>query len=154
MTRRWVLAVGLPGVAMSAAGQHGPGGPGGGRGRGPGPRLDGKWWTDPRWVQRLGLSGEQQTRMEAVFQQHRLRLIDLRAALDKQEAMLEPLISAERPQEARVLEQIDRVADARADLEKANAKMLWGFRQVLTPEQWRILQMPDAGRGMGRGERE
>jgi len=92
--------------------------------------------------------------MEAVFQQHRLRLIDLRAALDKQEAMLEPLISAERPQEARVLEQIDRVADARADLEKANAKMLWGFRQVLTPEQWRILQMPDAGRGMGRGERE
>jgi hypothetical protein len=36
--------------------------------------------------------------------------------------------------------QIDKVADARADLEKANAKMLLGIRGVLTPDQWTKLR--------------
>jgi len=43
----------------------------------------------------------------------------------------------------RVAERIsfDKVADARAALEKANARMLLGIRQVLTPEQWSMLNV-------------
>jgi protein CpxP len=108
------------------------------RGFGGGP--SGRWWTDPALVQKLGLSADQQKRIDALFQQNRLKLIDLSAALEKEEAILEPLLEADRPEEAQVLSQIDRVAQARSELEKANARMLLGFRGVLTLEQWKKLQ--------------
>ena len=100
----------------------------------------GRWWMDPVLVQRLGLTADQQKRIDTLFQQNRLKLIDLSAALQKQEAILEPLLEADKPDEAQVLTQIDRIAQARAELEKANARMLLGFRSVLTLEQWKKLQ--------------
>lgn len=126
--------------------QH-PNRPPGDRGFRGGP--PGRWWMDPDLVQRLGLTADQQKRIDALFQQSRLKLIDLSAEVQKQEAILEPLLEADRPDEAQVLAQIDRVAQARADLEKANARMLLGFRGVLTLDQWKKLQ---AERPRGRGE--
>ncbi len=106
----------------------------------------GRWWTDPALVQKLGLTADQQKRIDALFQQSRLKLIDLSAALQKEEAMMEPLVEADRPEESQVLAQIDRVAQARAELEKANARMLLGFRGVLTQDQWKKLQAEDPPR--------
>ena len=108
----------------------------------------GKWWSDPRFVQMLDLTPDQQSRMNDIFNQNRLKLIDLSAALQKEEAVLEPLLAADRPDEPKILLQIDRVVQARAELEKANARMLLGLRGVLTPEQWKRLQAdaPSAGR--------
>jgi periplasmic protein CpxP/Spy len=100
----------------------------------------GRWWMDPGLVQKLGLTGDQQKRIDALFQQNRLKLIDLSAGLQKEEAILEPLLEADRPEESQVLAQIDRIAQARAELEKANARMLLGFRGVLTLDQWKKLQ--------------
>jgi len=100
----------------------------------------GRWWHNPEMAQQLGLSSEQQQKMDDIFQQNRLRLIDLNAALEKAETMLEPLMEADRPDEAKILAQSDRVADARADLEKANTRLLVGIRLVLTPDQWKKLQ--------------
>ncbi len=108
----------------------------------------GRWWMDPDQVQKLGLTADQQKRIDALFQQSRLKLIDLSAEVQKQEAILEPLLEADRPDEAQVLAQIDRVAQARADLEKANARMLLGFRGVLTLDQWKKLE---AERPRGHG---
>ena len=62
--------------------------------------------------------------MDDIFQQSRLKLIDLHAALQKEEATLDPLINADSPDETKVLAQIDKVAQARAELEKSNARML------------------------------
>jgi Spy/CpxP family protein refolding chaperone len=98
------------------------------------------WWNNRALVQRLGLSGAQQKHIDRIVQQSRLRLIDLRAALEKQELLLDPLLADDHPQESAVLAQIDRVAAARADLEKANARMLFEVRMVLTPDQWKQLQ--------------
>jgi hypothetical protein len=83
--------------------------------------------------------------MDDIFQQYRLRLIDLTASLKKEELMLEPLIDngPPTPETApKMLNQVDRIADARAELEKANSRMLIGIFQVLTPEQWSKLPMP------------
>lgn len=102
----------------------------------------GRWWSRPDMVQRLGLTPEQQKRMDDIFQQHRLKLIDLNAAVQKEEVIMEPLVSAANPDEQKIIAQIDRVAQARAELEKANARMLLDLRRVLTPEQWNKL---DAG---------
>jgi periplasmic protein CpxP/Spy len=100
----------------------------------------GRWWSDPALVARLGLNADQQKKIDGIFQQSRLRLIDLSAALQKEEAILEPLLEADPPEESKILLQIDRIAQARAELEKANARMLLGFRSVLSQDQWKKLQ--------------
>jgi periplasmic protein CpxP/Spy len=103
-----------------------------------GPR--GRWWDNPDIAQKLGLSADQQKKMDDIFQQSRLKLIDEHAAVEKEETILEPLLSADQPDEARILAQIDKVAQSRAELEKANARMLLGLRGVLTTAQWKTLQ--------------
>ena len=156
----------------------GPGGPGGGpngRSRG-GPASQpsastsveralqagpsGTWWRDAAIVQRIGLTADQQKKIEDAFQQSRLRLIDLTASLEKEEVTMEPLLAADHPDEAKILVQIDRIAQARAELEKANARMLLSFRNVLSQDQWARLKTerpsptqqhsgPPSGRGPG-----
>jgi Spy/CpxP family protein refolding chaperone len=99
--------------------------------------LAGTWWRDPEWVKTIGLTTDQQKKMDDAFQQYRLKLIDLNASLEKEELILEPLVQSVRPEDQqKILAQIDRVAEARADLEKANARMLLGIREVLTQDQW------------------
>lgn len=105
----------------------------------------GTWWRDSKYVSVLSLTADQQKRMDDVFQQSRIRLIDLKATLDKEEANLEPMLKADRLDEVMAAAQIDKVANARAELEKANAKMLLGIRQVLTPEQWMKLNSSKLG---------
>jgi periplasmic protein CpxP/Spy len=102
--------------------------------------LSGRWWKTPYMVQKVDLTAEQQQKMDDIFQQNRVKLIDLTATLDKEEAILEPLMAAAQPDAAKIRPQIDRVATARAELEKANANMLLSMRLVLTQEQWKNLQ--------------
>ena len=109
-------------------------------GRPPMERAMGRWWNNPEMVQKLGLSTDQRKKMDDIMQQQRLKLIDLNASLQKAEAIMEPLMDAEQPDEAKIVAQIDRVAQARAELEKANARMLLALRQTLTPEQWKKWQ--------------
>ncbi len=100
----------------------------------------GRWWTDAAMVQKLGLSEDQQKRLTEAFLQNRLKLVELSATVQKEELMLEPLLAADRLDEAKTAAQIDRVAQARAELEKTNGRMLLGLRSVLTPDQWKKLQ--------------
>jgi Spy/CpxP family protein refolding chaperone len=104
-----------------------------------GPGAQGRWWNNPHMVELVGLTPDQVKKMDDIFQQHRLQLIDLNASLEKEETILEPLVGADQPDDAKVLAQIDRVAQARAELEKANSRMLWSIRRVLTLEQWKKL---------------
>jgi Spy/CpxP family protein refolding chaperone len=100
----------------------------------------GIWWHSPDIIQKLTLTPDQQKRMDDILQQSRLQLIDLRANLEKQDLLMEPMLAANPPDTNKILAQIDHTAQARAELEKANAKMLLGIRNVLTPDQWTKLQ--------------
>jgi len=122
-----------------------------------GGRMHGRWWDDPKLAQQIGLSADQQKKMDDIMQQHRLKLIDLNAALQKEEALMHPLIEADQPDESKILAQIDSIAQARAELEKANARRLLGIRQVLTPDQWkklRELRAQGGSRSWGRDGRD
>jgi Spy/CpxP family protein refolding chaperone len=94
--------------------------------------------------------------MDEIFNTNRLKLIDLFAAVQKEEAVMEPLVAADPPDENKLLAQIDRVAQARAELEKANARMLLGIRRQLTHEQWLKLkaERPPMHGPRGMGPRE
>ena len=119
-----------------------------------GPGIEGKWWTNTDLAKKLNLTDQQVQQMEQTYQQNRLKLIDQVAAVQKQEVMLEPMLEADRPDEAQVLAQIDKVAQSRAELEKTHARMLLGIRQVLSAEQWKQLKAempPGPMRRMGPG---
>lgn len=139
-----LLAAGAMLWGQPTPAQHGRGPDNGPMPPGPGRGIPGvppgKWWDNPEMVKKLGLTADQQKKMDDVFQQNRLRLIDLHASLEREEAMLEPLMKAPQLDDAKVLPQIDKIAQARAELEKANARLLVGVRHVLTPEQWQTLQ--------------
>jgi Spy/CpxP family protein refolding chaperone len=121
----------------------------------------GTWWRNPDMVQKLALNSDQQKKIEDTFQQYRLKLVDLDATLRREEITLEPLMAADTLDEAKTVAQIDKVAQARAELEKANARFLVGIRRVLTADQWKKVQEVSRsdqgghggppGRGGGRG---
>ncbi len=106
----------------------------------------GRWWNNPAFAKDLGLTDDQQKKMEAIFEENRPKLTDMFGALRKEEMNMEPLLSADQPDETKILAQIDRVAQARAELEKFNARMLLGMRRVLTQDQWKKLQAEDPRR--------
>jgi len=103
--------------------------------------LKGTWWREASWIKALDLTPEQRKKMDEAVLQNLIRPVDLTAALEKEELRLEPLVESVRPEdEAKIVAQIDKVADARAGLEKANARMLLAFRQILNQDQWNKLQ--------------
>jgi len=99
-----------------------------------------RWWNNPKLVERLKLTDEQRKAFDAIYLEHREKLIDLRGSVEKVELAMEPLVSADQPNEGKILAQIDKLAQARAELEKANARFLLAIRAKLTPEQWKQLQ--------------
>ncbi|HEX4319631.1 MAG TPA: periplasmic heavy metal sensor [Acidobacteriaceae bacterium] len=145
-------------VGATAGWAQGPGGMDMGPHRPPmeremGPRGEmGRWWNSPKAIEKFKLTETQRKAMDDIYQQHRLTLVDLHASLEKAELTLEPLIGAEQPDEAKILAQIDKVAQARAELEKANARMLLGLRRQLTPDQWKELRAAWTARRDGHGE--
>jgi Spy/CpxP family protein refolding chaperone len=145
----------------------GQGGPGFGDHRPPMERAmrgdHGRWWNNPKIVEKLKLTDDQRKAMDEIFQQHREKLVDLRASVQKAEIEMEPLVRADQPIESAVMTQIDKVAQARAELEKANARFLFELRAKLTPDQWKQVQefrqnhegmreMRRGGEGRGLGD--
>jgi len=106
----------------------------------------GAWWKNPEVVQKINLTDDQAQKIDKVFQDARLQLIDLHANLEKQETMLRPLVDADQPDEGKVMAQVDRVAQARVALERANAQMMLAIRRVLSADQWKKLQERSPGR--------
>lgn len=100
----------------------------------------GAWWMNPNLVSRLGLTDDQKSKIQKAFENHRQNLSDESSQLDKQEAQLAAQLAADPVDHNAVLSQIDHVAQARADLERANSAMTLEMREVLTAAQWQQLQ--------------
>jgi Spy/CpxP family protein refolding chaperone len=110
-------------------------------------------------VDKLKLTDDQRKAMDDTLQQHRESLVDMRGALEKAELELEPMMKQDQPNESQVLAQIDKVAQARAELEKANARFLLAIRNKLTPDQRKTMEADWANhphgnwKGAGSGSR-
>jgi Spy/CpxP family protein refolding chaperone len=112
------------------------------------------WWKNPKIAADLALTPDQQKKMEDIFIQSRTQLIQLHANLEQQQLLLEPMMDANPIDQPKTLAQISKIADARAELEKSDAKMLLNLRSTLTPDQWTKLQSEhrDHDRGGRPGE--
>ncbi len=167
-TARLVLAVAGVLMAGGLASAQGPGGQGmGGQGMGPGfgqhrPPMEGafggagahgQWWNNPNIVKQLTLTDDQRKAMDGIVQDHKMKLIDLHANLEKAEVAMGPMMKADTPDQKAIEAQIDKVVMARAELEKANARFLLDIRMQLKPDQWKQLQTLRMNRMQHQGMR-
>ena len=92
-----------------------------------------KWWQSDTFVRGLGLTQEQSTKIEGIFQHTLPVLRRQKDALDKAEADFNQTIEAS--DDAQVMAQVGVVEAARSELNKSRTMMLLRMRRVLTPDQ-------------------
>jgi Spy/CpxP family protein refolding chaperone len=161
---RLVLAVAGVLMAGGLVSAQGPGG----QGMGPGefgqhrPPMEGamggggahgQFWNNPNVVKQLTLTDDQRKAMDGILQDHKMKLIDLQANLQKAEVTMGPMMKADMPDQKAIEAQIDKVVMARAELEKANARFLLDIRMQLKPDQWKQLQTMRMNRMQHQGMR-
>lgn len=159
------LMMAATGIAAHAQGPGGPGGgpsggigiggrmggggiPGGGRMGGGGMRgggggsasssssgMAGRWWDNKGFARSLGLNGDQQKRMDHVFSQNRDTLQQRYDAFVKQQAKLDTMKRNSQASESELFTEIQRTAQARAELEQAYTHMQLQIKGELTPDQ-------------------
>ncbi len=115
----------------------------------------GQFWLNPDLVSSINLTPDQVHRLAEAYLQGRLKLIQLDAAVQTEEAKLEPMLAAPVIDNDRALAQTDRIAEARAALDKADAHMAFALRAILTPDQLaRLRTGPQGQQTAGAGPRQ
>ena len=99
-----------------------------------------KWWDDKTFVKSLKLRPEQQARMDAIFEQNRSALLSRLASAQQADMQMDELSRSSAPDESALLAQIDRVAQAHAELDKATTHMLLQMRKEMDADQIRRLE--------------
>lgn len=95
----------------------------------------GRWWDDKQFAKQLKLRPDQQRRMDSVFDQNRTVLIKRFQDLEIEQIRMESLVHSKTVDEPSLFAQIDRIAQARAELEKANTHLLLQLRSEMDADQ-------------------
>ena len=110
-------------------------------------REMGRWWKDPETAKKLQLNDGQISQLDQIFYEHRLKLIDYGAAMEKEDLKLQNLLDADVPNEGQISSQVDQVLSARGKLEREYTMMSLDLRKVLSLDQWRQLKTIREERG-------
>ena len=95
----------------------------------------GRWWDDKHFAKTLHLRPEQKKRMDDLFDENRATLVSRYQTLQQEESKMETLSHAQTLDETALFAQIDRVAQARADLEKATTHLMLQVRKEMDADQ-------------------
>jgi Spy/CpxP family protein refolding chaperone len=109
----------------------------------------GKWWREPEISKKLQLSEGQIAQLDQIFYDHRVKLIDHGAEMEKQDLKLQSLLDADQPNEGEIGSQVDLVLAARGKLEREYTFMNLDLRKVLSLDQWRQLKSIRGEHGPG-----
>jgi Spy/CpxP family protein refolding chaperone len=94
-----------------------------------------KWWQSDDVRTQLGLTAQQSTQIEEIFQATLPKLRAAKEDLDRREAGLSRVLGDIAATEAQVAHYVDKVELARAELSKLRTLMLFRMHRVLSPEQ-------------------
>jgi Spy/CpxP family protein refolding chaperone len=100
----------------------------------------GRWWDDKHFAKELRLRPEQEKKMDSIFDQNRAALLRTYENLQQEEQRMKALVDTPAHDENSLFAQIDRVAQARAALEKANTHLMLQIRGEMSPDQIARLQ--------------
>lgn len=107
----------------------------------------GKWWQDSNLAKQLQLTDAQISKLNQIFYDHRLKLIDDDASMEKADLGLQNLLDQDEPKDSDVEAQMDQVLAARGKLEREYTMMNLDLRKVLSVQQWRQLKSIREQRG-------
>lgn len=107
----------------------------------PGPAMEEKEMDVP------GLSDAQKKTMQELRLQHRKELVPLRSDLELLEIDLKSALTAENVDLTRINGLVDKIARARAEIEKKQIALRFKLRDQLTPEQRKIWDQRSGWRG-------
>jgi hypothetical protein len=93
-----------------------------------------KWWMSDQYKRELSLTGDQSRRLEEVFQAALPNLRAQKKALDDAEQQFQQVM--QRGNYSSVMEQVDHLEAARANLNRTRTMMLVNMRKLLTTDQW------------------
>lgn len=96
----------------------------------------GRWWQRPDVVERLQLTQEQQSRLDAVWTGAASDLIDAKAEMDKAEVALRAELDQASLNRANVQKVVARLNEARSRRFAREMMMLVDMRGILTEQQW------------------
>jgi len=96
----------------------------------------GKWWRRPEIIQRLNLTDDQQTRLEAISVKSANELIDLKAEVEKANVAMRAELDQPQLNREAIRRAAMRLNDARARLFERELMMLVDMRGVLNDLQW------------------
>ncbi len=99
----------------------------------------GKWWKRPAIVRQLGLTPEQQGKLDAILAKNRRGFVDLKADVEKKQLDVEELMAKKDSDPKKVATSIDALGESRARLRKAALMMVLEMRGVLTDAQWKTV---------------
>lgn len=101
--------------------------------------LGGRWWDEHKTAKKLELNPDQQRRMDSIFEANKPTLTAMYSNLQREQAHLAALPPGDLQDESKVFAAIDRVSQARSDLEKEYAHTMLQIRQQLDPQQLQAL---------------
>ena len=95
----------------------------------------GRWWDDHSVVQQIGLSRDQQRRMDTIFDANKPAILTSYKVFLKAQSNLTTVNKDTKADKATVFAAIDAVNSARSDLQKATSAMLMQIRGEMTTDQ-------------------
>jgi Spy/CpxP family protein refolding chaperone len=95
----------------------------------------GRWWDDRQVVRSIGLTAEQQRKMDSIFNANKPAIVDSYKAYLREKANLDALSKKDTVDKSAMFAAIDSANQARAKLQKVVADMLLQIRQQMQPEQ-------------------
>jgi hypothetical protein len=93
-----------------------------------------KWWMSDQYKRELSLTNDQSRRLEEVFQAALPSLRAQKKALDDADQQFQQVM--QRGNYSSVMEQVDHLEAARANLNRTRTMMLVNMRKLLTTDQW------------------
>jgi Spy/CpxP family protein refolding chaperone len=100
----------------------------------------GRGWDDHGFAKSLKLRPDQQQRMDAIFERNRGALTSSFQNAQQAQTQMEELAKSSSPDETSLFAQIDRVAQAHAELEKATTHYLLQLRKEMDADQIKRLE--------------
>lgn len=97
--------------------------------------LPGKWWKHDRVVAELKLTPAQIEQIDTVFVEHRKKLVDGKARLEKLLLDFQQVSDQVDVNREQTLQLVDGIAQARAEMVRNTILMQLDIRDRLTPEQ-------------------
>jgi hypothetical protein len=100
----------------------------------------GRWWDDKSVIRSIGITRDQQRRMDNIFDANKSAILSSYKSFLKEQAHLDTVNKDHNADQAATFAAIDAVNNARSALQKATAQMFLAIRHEMSPAQLERLE--------------